>query len=72
MKLRLLRDYNSDRGSFKKGEVVELTEPQAMWFLFESSDPKSFEVYHEPPITPDKAVDEPPVDKMIKKAPRKK
>ena len=64
MKLKVLRQYGSPRGSWKAGEEIEVDEELGLWLLDDA--PGSFEKIEE------KALDEPPEDKMVKSAPKKK
>ena len=64
MKLKILGGYSSHRGAWRKGEEIEVEEELGHWLLRDS--PGSFEIVVE------KAMDEPPEDKMVKSAPKKK
>ena len=67
MKLYVLSDYKNRQLSYTAGDEIEV-DPEVANYLIADS-PGSFS--YEPPKA-EKAVDEPPADKQVKRAPRKK
>lgn len=64
MKLKTLRKYRSHRGAWEAGEEITVDNELGTWLLRDA--PGCFEEMTE------KALDEPPEDKMVKSAPKKK
>lgn len=64
MKLKVLDNYKSHRGAWEAGEEITVDEELGQWLQRDS--PGSFEKIGE------KALDEPPEDKMVAAAPKKK
>lgn len=67
MKLKVVSAYNDGHGLiYPVGTVLEVDAASARWFTADS--PGSFQIIpEEPPVPPD----EPPADKMVKRARRK-
>lgn len=72
MKLRVISRYQARSVIYQVGEVIDLPDADARALLADS--PGSFEaVTKAPPEAPEvKALDAPPADKMIRRAPRTK
>ena len=80
VKLKVLQDYRSWDIVYKAGEEIEVPETMATWLMNDA--PVAFERIQEQPPTPPqplagegeekKAVEQPPKDKMVRRAPRKK
>jgi len=64
-KLKLLDQYVSNMGRFKKGDVIEVNDKMAQWLMNDA--PLCFEEFIEV-----KEIEEPPQDKAVKSPPRKK
>jgi hypothetical protein len=64
VKLKVLVDYKSHRAAYEKGQEIDIDEALALWL--QDDAPGCFEEIVE------KALDEPPADKMVKSAPKKK
>jgi hypothetical protein len=65
MKLYVLNDYKNRQLSYQAGDEIEVDPDVAAYLVADA--PGSFA--YEPPI---KGLDEPPKDKAVKRAPRKK
>lgn len=61
--------YKSDAGSFAAGDIIELTAEQAAWF--NRDVPGLMVPVTEPAVEPT-LPDAPPMDRMIKNAPKKR
>jgi len=68
MKLRVLRGYRNKRLSFRPNTVVEVRDEIGKWLL--ENVPDAFEEIIEPQVIKD--TEQPPVDKMMRHAPRRK
>ena len=67
MKLYVLNDYKNRQLSYSAGQEIEVDPEMASFLLADA--PGCFS--DEPPVI-EKALDEPPKDKAVKRAPRKK
>lgn len=69
MKLKVISEYRNAREHYTAGQVLDVTEAQAEWFMHDA--PGCFEAYAEP--APEaKAPAAPEQNKMIGAAPKKK
>jgi len=70
VKLKCLAGYNNKQFSFEAGQVFEVDDVTARWLQADS--PGAFEVVVEPAEPEGKAMEAPPVDKMMRAPARKK
>lgn len=68
MKLYVISDYQSNRAYYKAGQEIEVDDLLGHWLLADASGCFSLE----PPKVEAKEIEEPPKDKQVKRAPRKK
>ncbi len=62
MRLRVIHDYNSQRGQYKTGQIIEVSDDLGAWLMRDSVD--CFVLADEPQV---KAFDAPPVDRAMKR-----
>jgi len=66
-KLKVISEYRNRETHYGVGSVIEVTDEQVKFLMADA--PGCFEVYTEPEV---KAVEAPPVDKMVRTSTRKR